>query len=34
LGARDWIFCAVVASSVLWLREAGKLAAMRMSQPA
>jgi P-type Ca2+ transporter type 2C len=27
LGGEDWIQCAVVASSVLWLREAGKLLA-------
>lgn len=26
LGARDWLFCGVVASSVLWWRELGKLA--------
>ncbi|MBS1181576.1 MAG: cation-transporting ATPase [Proteobacteria bacterium] len=26
LSAADWLFCAAVASSVLWLREAGKLA--------
>jgi Ca2+-transporting ATPase len=25
LTATDWIFCVVVASSVLWLREASKL---------
>lgn len=25
LGAADWLFCAAVASSVLWLREASKL---------
>ena len=25
LGGRDWLFCAAVASSVLWLREASKL---------
>jgi Ca2+-transporting ATPase len=24
LGASDWLFCAAVASSVLWLRELGK----------
>ena len=24
LSARDWLFCAAVASSVLWLREASK----------
>ena len=27
LGGRDWMFCVVVASSVLWLREAGKAVA-------
>jgi P-type Ca2+ transporter type 2C len=27
LGAGDWLVCAAVASSVLWLRELGKLAA-------
>ena len=27
LSARDWVFCAAVASSVLWLREASKLVA-------
>ena len=26
LAVRDWVFCAVVASSVLWLRELSKLA--------
>jgi len=25
LGARDWLVCAAVASSVLWLRELSKL---------
>jgi len=25
LGYRDWLFCTAVASSVLWLREAGKM---------
>jgi Ca2+-transporting ATPase len=29
LGAADWLVCAAVASSVLWLRELGKLAARR-----
>jgi Ca2+-transporting ATPase len=29
LGARDWLFCAGVASSVLWLREATKLIGVR-----
>jgi Ca2+-transporting ATPase len=27
LGAGDWLFCAAVASSVLWLRELTKLIA-------
>ena len=30
LSARDWVFCAAVASSVLWLREASKLVARRL----
>ncbi|PIP00705.1 cation-translocating P-type ATPase [Pleomorphomonas carboxyditropha] len=37
LGAADWLFCAVVASSVLWVREAGKFigrALVQGSRPA
>jgi P-type Ca2+ transporter type 2C len=30
LSARDWVFCVAVASSVLWLREASKVAARVM----
>jgi Ca2+-transporting ATPase len=29
LSATDWLRCIVIASSVLWLREAGKLLARR-----
>ncbi|HZW36363.1 MAG TPA: cation-translocating P-type ATPase [Candidatus Deferrimicrobiaceae bacterium] len=34
LSAGDWLVCAAVASSVLWLRELSKLAARAMSNPA
>jgi P-type Ca2+ transporter type 2C len=27
LSAQDWLFCAAIASSVLWLREISKLVA-------
>jgi Ca2+-transporting ATPase len=30
LGARDWLVCAAVASSVLWLRELSKLITRRI----
>jgi Ca2+-transporting ATPase len=30
LSIKDWLFCAVVASSVVWLRELSKLAITRM----
>ena len=32
LAGADWLLCAVVASSVLWLRELGKLAARGLAQ--
>jgi P-type Ca2+ transporter type 2C len=32
LGTRDWIFCAAIASSVLWLREISKWTG-RMRRP-
>jgi Ca2+-transporting ATPase len=34
LGPSDWLACASVASSVLWLREASKIVASAASRPA
>ena len=33
LSARDWLLCAAVGSSVLWLREVGKWIARRRAGP-
>jgi Ca2+-transporting ATPase len=33
LSAWDWLFCAVVSSSVLWLRELSKIATRRFDKP-
>ncbi|MDY6816040.1 MAG: hypothetical protein SV598_09225 [Pseudomonadota bacterium] len=30
---RDWLFCAAVASSVLWLRELSKLLSPKRKEP-
>jgi Ca2+-transporting ATPase len=34
LNAGDWLRCIAVASSVLWLRELGKIATRAMGKPA